>query len=464
MSPDAGTTPDAPHSFDGLGVAQAVLRTLRAMRVTDPTPIQSAVLPDALAGRDVVGRAPTGSGKTLAFGIPMVQALTGAASRPARPRGLVVAPTRELADQIADVLGDLGAAAGLRVVAFVGGENINRQKLALAAPVDIAVVTPGRAHDLRRRGLISLDDVRVAVIDEADELAELGFLPDVTGLIRATPASAQRMLFSATLDATADALMRGRDPVRHEVSAAVVSVETMTHLVFRVAGDAEADEVCAWIASREGRVVIFANTRDRVVGLTAHLVGHGVRAEALHGDRGQGARRAALAGFASGDVPVLVATDVAARGIDVVDLDLVVHADPPPEAATYVHRSGRTARAGAAGTVVTLVRDRQADAAAAMLKKAGVSPEAMAVAPGSAALATWTGAREPVGARVPADAPEPSSSRPNRGRGQAPGTDRGRGRGHASGTGRRHAGASAAGRGRPSESRRHRPKKKRGGK
>ena len=453
MSSDAGATPDAARSFDVLGVAPAVLRTLRTMRITDPTPIQAAVLPDAIAGRDVLGRAPTGSGKTLAFGIPMVQTLTGAASKPGRPRGLVIAPTRELADQIADVLGDLGAAAGLRVLAFVGGENINRQKLKLAAPVDIAVVTPGRAHDLRRQGQLSLDDVTDVVIDEADELADLGFLPDVLGLVRATPRDARRMLFSATLDETADVLMKGREPVRHEVSAVTVSVDTMKHLVFRVPDNGVADEVCAWIAAREGRVVFFANTRDRVVGLAKHLTEQGIHAEALHGDRGQTARREALAGFASGEVPVLVATDVAARGIDVTDLDLVVHADPPPEAATYVHRSGRTARAGATGTVVTIVRDRQAESVTGMLRKAGVTAEVMDVSPGSKALKKWTGARKPSG-------PDPRAgrdSRATRGAGGRPGTP---------GTGRRQAkptaGGGHRGRGKPPASRPHRPKKKRG--
>lgn len=421
------------------------MRTLRSMRVTEPTPIQAAVLPDALTGRDVLGRAPTGSGKTLAFGIPLVQSLAGAASKPGRPRGLVIAPTRELADQIADVLGDLGAAAGLRVRAFVGGENINRQKLTLAAPVDVAVVTPGRAHDLRKQKRLSLDDVSSVVIDEADELAALGFLPDVLGLVRATSADATRMLFSATLDEVAEVLMEGRDPVRHEVADAVVSVDTMKHLVFRVPDNDAADAVTAWIAAREGRVVLFCNTRNRVTSLAGYLADQGIRVEALHGDRGQTARRAALAGFASGEVPVLVATDVAARGIDVDSLDLVVHVDPPPEAATYVHRSGRTARGGATGTVVTIVRDRQAEATAEMLRAAGVTPEVMDVSPGSKALRKWTGARKPPG--------------PSRG---ARGSGGHAGRRHAR-TGTRHrTGAGRGRRGTAAASRPHRPKKKRG--
>ncbi|WJZ05466.1 ATP-dependent RNA helicase DbpA [Corynebacterium freneyi] len=421
------------------------MRTLRSMRVTEPTPIQAAVLPDALTGRDVLGRAPTGSGKTLAFGIPLVQSLAGAASKPGRPRGLVIAPTRELADQIADVLGDLGAAAGLRVRAFVGGENINRQKLTLAAPVDVAVVTPGRAHDLRKQKRLSLDDVSAVVIDEADELAALGFLPDVLGLVRATSAGATRMLFSATLDEAAEVLMEGRAPVRHEVADAVVSVDTMKHLVFRVPDNDAADAVTAWIAAREGRVVLFCNTRNRVTSLAGYLADQGIRVEALHGDRGQTARRAALAGFASGEVPVLVATDVAARGIDVDSLDLVVHVDPPPEAATYVHRSGRTARGGATGTVVTIVRDRQAEETEEMLRAAGVTPEVMDVSPGSKALRKWTGARKPPG--------------PSRG---ARGSGGHAGRRHA-GTGTRHrTGAGRGRRGTAAASRPHRPKKKRG--
>ncbi|MFD5868738.1 DEAD/DEAH box helicase [Corynebacterium sp. NPDC060344] len=447
-------TNTAAPDFASLGVSDAIVRTLRSMRVTEPTPIQTAVLRDALAGRDIMGRAPTGSGKTLAFGIPLVQALTGSASKPGRPRGLVIAPTRELADQIADVLADLGAAAGLRVRAFVGGENINRQKLTLVAPVDVAVVTPGRAHDLRRQGLLSLDDVSAAVIDEADELAAMGFLPDVLGLVRATPAQATRMLFSATLDETAENLMAGRAPARHEVSEAVVSVDTMKHLVFRVPDNDAADAVTAWIAARDGRVVLFGNTKHRVTGMAGYLAGQGIRVEALHGDRGQTARRKALADFASGEVPVLVATDVAARGIDVDSLDLVVHVDPPPEAATYVHRSGRTARAGATGTVVTIVRDRQADAVADMLRAAGVNPDVMDVSPGSAALKKWTGARKPPGpARAGRDDAASGDARRS---GGARGSGRGAGRRQAKG------GSGAPRRGKPAASRPHRPKKKRG--
>lgn len=434
MSPDTHDGPPTP-TFSGLGVGDAVVRTLRSMGVTEPTPIQAAVLPDALAGRDILGRAPTGSGKTLAFGIPLVQALAGAASAPGRPRGLVIAPTRELADQIADVLADLGAAAGLRVRAFVGGENIAAQRRTLAAPVDIAVVTPGRAHDLRARGLLSLDDVRLTAIDEADELAALGFLPDVLGLVRATPGDGTRLLFSATLDEAAEQLMAGRNPARHEVSAAVVSVDSMRHVVFRVRDD-EADEVAAWIAARDGRVVMFANTRGRVTRFAGFLRSRGIAAEVLHGDRGQTARRRALADFASGAVKVLVATDVAARGIDVDALDLVVHLDPPPEAATYVHRSGRTARAGAAGTVVTLVRDRRAAEVADMLRAAGADAEVVDVSPGSAALKKWTGAKRPPGPQ----------------------------RGDRDGRGSRGARSARGGHRKRGQSRPHRPKRRRGGK
>ncbi|WP_295624484.1 DEAD/DEAH box helicase [uncultured Corynebacterium sp.] len=449
MSSDAGTAPGPSPTFADLGAGGAVCRTLRSMRIVDPTPIQAAVLPDALAGRDILGRAPTGSGKTLAFGIPLVEALAGAASKPGRPRALVITPTRELADQIADVLAELGAAAGLRVLAFVGGENVNRQKLKLAAPVDVAVVTPGRAHDLRRQGQLNLGDVRTVVIDEADELADLGFLPDVLGLVRATPPSAHRMLFSATLDEAAETLMAGRDAARHEVSEAVVSVDTMRHLVFRVADDEAADEVTAWIAARDGRVVFFANTKSRVQDIARKLVDKGIAAEALHGDRGQTARRAALSGFASGEVPVLVATDVAARGIDVADLDLVVHADPPPESATYVHRSGRTARAGATGTVVTLVRPRQAAAVTAMLGKAGVSADVMDVAPGSTALKKWTGARRPDPRRTDGPNAAKRSTDKRRSDERRP-------------SDRREASRRKAGHGSRTVSRPHRPKRKRG--
>ena len=424
-STGAANNTGAAGCFGDLGVDGAVVRALRSLGATEPTPIQAAALPDALAGRDILGRAPTGSGKTLAFGIPIVERLSGAPSVPGRPRALVISPTRELAIQIADVLGDLGTAAGLRTVAFVGGENVSRQRTSLAAPVDVAVVTPGRAHDLRRQGLLELSDVALVVVDEADELAALGFLPDVIGLVRAVPAAAQRMLFSATLDEAALQLMEGRDAARHEVSKAVVSVDSMLHVVVRVPDNLAADFVLAAIACRRGRTVIFANTRQRVAGISKQFEHRGIAHGFLHGDRGQSARRQALADFASGKVTVLVATDVAARGIDVSDLDLVVHADPPPEAATYIHRSGRTARGGASGTVATLVRDRQVDEVTAMLAKAGVRPAVIdgfqpAARTGggprfTTALAEWTGARRPPPPGAGADGtPERRKARPVR--------------------------------------------------
>lgn len=391
-----------------LGVPESVVAAARRMKVTEPTPIQSAVIPDALAGRNILGKAPTGTGKTLAFLIPMVSRLLTGHSVPGRPRGLVVVPTRELADQIGDVVADLGAARGLRSLVFIGGEKINKQKLMLAATVDVVVTTPGRALQLLREKAFSLDDVSVAVIDEADEMADLGFLPDVTGILRKVPKSAQRMLFSATLDDDVEPLIRlVPDPVRHEVTAKAQSKDLMTHLEIRVREDEDADAVIPWIASRDGRTVLFVSAKTRVAQVCGLLTANGVNHGYIHGDRGQTARRDALADFASGRCPVLVATDVAARGLDIASLDLVVHVDPPADAATYVHRSGRTARAGATGTVATLVRQRQIAATERVLAQVGVTPKIIEVnRPTSPELRTAIGAKRPVGRKRPEKKPE----------------------------------------------------------
>lgn len=387
-----------------LGVPESVVAAARRMKVTEPTPIQSAVIPDALAGKNILGKAPTGTGKTLAFLIPMVSHLITGHSVPGRPRGLVVVPTRELADQIGDVVADLGAARGLRSLVFIGGEKVNKQKLMLAAPVDVVVTTPGRALQLLREKAFSLDDVSVAVIDEADEMADLGFLPDVTGILRKVPKSAQRMLFSATLDDEVEPLTKlVPDAVRHEVAAEPDTGDLMTHLEIRVRQDEDADAVIPWIASREGRTVLFVSAKTRVSQVCGLLTANGVNHGYIHGDRGQTARREALADFSSGRCPVLVATDVAARGLDIASLDLVVHVDPPADAATYVHRSGRTARAGATGMVATLVRERQVPATERVLAQIGVTPEIIEVTrPNSPELRAAVGAQRPVG-RKPKD-------------------------------------------------------------
>lgn len=437
--------PDQPpsSSFQSLGVSDSVVRVLTSMGIVSPTPIQRATLADSLSGKDVLGQAPTGSGKTIAFGIPIVEKLGGhGVSVPQKPRALIISPTRELSDQIADVLAELGAAAGLRTLSLVGGDNVQRQQRMLAAPVDIAVVTPGRAHDLKRRGLLSLDAVELIVIDEADMLADLGFYPEVLGLVRSCPASAQRLLFSATLNDDARALLkekRAKDavPAVHKVSGAVVSVNTMRHLMLRVADNMAADEIVAWLASRQNQCVIFANSKQRVVQITKALQFYDIKVDCLHGDRGQAARRSVLAAFDKGDITVLVATDIAARGIDIDKLDLVVHADPPFDSATYVHRSGRTARAGQSGTVAMIVRDQQVEQARNVLAGAGVTAEEMQAVPGRPVFVKETGARRPRRAFK-------EDSRDNAGR---------------NGGGRAARGAARGGRNSSGGSRPHRPKR-----
>ncbi|MDO5730071.1 DEAD/DEAH box helicase [Corynebacterium sphenisci] len=386
---------------------EPVTGVLRRLGLTRPTPVQAAVLPDALAGRDILGRAPTGTGKTLAFAIPMVARLATGHALAGRPRGLVITPTRELADQVGDVLADLGAARGLRTVVLVGGERPARQRRLLAAPADIVVATPGRALQHLREGRLHLADVVVAVVDEADELADRGFLPELDRILDRLPRGTQLMAFSATLgDRVAPLLARLREPARHEVGGAGAggadragAVTRMRHLLLPVADDAAADRLLPWIAARAGRTVLFVSGRHRVGEVAATLAAAGVACRTIHGERGQTARRAALADFAGGACPVLVATDVAARGLDIGGLDLVVHVDPAADPATYVHRSGRTARSGDAGTVATVARARQLDAARRVLDAAGVTPETLAAAPGSPALAEALGARRPPGPR-----------------------------------------------------------------
>ena len=397
--------PAESSDFRQLGTPEAIVSILRAQHITSPTAVQVATLPDAFAGKDVLAQAPTGSGKTLAFGIPLVTLLNNASpALPRYPRALIISPTRELADQIADVLADIGAAAGLRVLSLVGGDSVSKQQTLLAAPVDIAVVTPGRAHDLRRRGVLSLEHVLAVVVDEADMLADMGFLPDVLGLVRACPKAAQRMVFSATINDDAADLIRDRrtsdtEIAKHKVTASRLTMRNMRHLLLRVEDNNEADEVVAWIASRKNQCVIFANSKARVVQLAKFLQFYDISFGFLHGDRGQATRRAVLKAFTDGDINVLITTDVAARGIDIDALDLVVHADPPRDSATYIHRSGRTARAGASGTVAMIVRDRQVDQARELLAGAGVEAEELRAAPGLPRFVKELGARRPRRAR-----------------------------------------------------------------
>ena len=368
------TTPGS--SFAELGVPRTLTAALAARGITTPRPIQARTLPDALAGRDVLGRAETGSGKTLAFGLPLlVRTAAGRGKRQARqPRGLVVVPTRELADQIHDELLPLAAVLGLRLLAVYGGVPLGRQAQQLRRGIDVVVATPGRLLDLLRQDACSLDAVATAVLDEADHMADMGFLPAVTSLLDRVPPGGQRLLFSATLDTQVDTLVRRylTDPVRHTVAPTAAGATRMDHQIRRVrASDKVA--VAAELAGRPGRTLVFVRTKHRAARLAGQLDRAGIRAGALHGNLPQPARTRALAAFAAGTVPVLVATDIAARGIHVDGIDLVVHFDPPAEPKAYLHRSGRTARGGAAGTVITLVLPEQATEVAKLHRRAQVT-------------------------------------------------------------------------------------------
>ena len=390
-------------TFADLGLPRAIVNVLSKQGITEAFPIQKAAIPDALAGQDVLGRGPTGSGKTFTFGLPMLARLAGAPSSPGHPRGLVLAPTRELAAQIRERLEDPAAALGLRVLDVVGGVNINHHIRALASPVDLLVATPGRAEDLINQKKLFFDAVEITALDEADQMADMGFLPQVRKLLDRTPKDGQRLLFSATLDGDVEKLITRymHDPVTHSTAPVQAAVDTMDHYRLLVGGREERNEIALQIAAREGKTIMFMRTKHGVDRQVKKLRRAGIQAQGLHGDKGQGARTRALEGFADGSTPVLVATDIAARGIDVDDVSLVVHVDPPAEHKAYLHRAGRTARAGTSGTVVTLVMDEQTKEVAQLLRKAGVNAPEVRVAPLSDSLVTITGARKPEGAPLP---------------------------------------------------------------
>lgn len=390
-------------TFADLGLPNAIVSVLQKQGIDEPFPIQEAAIPDALAGEDVLGRGPTGSGKTFTFGLPMLARLAGAPSTPGHPRGLVLAPTRELATQIRERLDDPAAALGLRVLDVVGGVNINHHIRSLAAPVDVLVATPGRAEDLINQKKLAFDSVQITALDEADQMADMGFLPQVRKLLDRTPKNGQRLLFSATLDGDVEKLIERymHDPVTHSTAPVEAAVDTMEHYRLMVGGREQRNDIALQIAAREGKTIMFMRTKHGVDRQVKKLRRVGIPAQGLHGDKGQGARTRALEGFADGSTPVLVATDIAARGIDVDDVSLVVHVDPPAEHKAYLHRAGRTARAGTSGTVVTLVMDEQAKEVAQLLRKAGVDAPEVKVAPMSETLVTITGARTPEGAPLP---------------------------------------------------------------
>ena len=367
----ADSTPSM--TFGDLGLPEAIVRKLAQNGVTTPFPIQAATIPDALAGKDILGRGRTGSGKTLSFGLPLLTTLAGGHTEKHRPRGVILTPTRELAMQVADALQPYGDVLGLKLKVVCGGTSMANQIYALERGVDILVATPGRLRDLIDRGACALDHVQIAVLDEADQMADMGFLPEVTEILDQIPAGGQRLLFSATLENEIDTLVKRYldDPVTHEVDAAQGAVTTMTHHVLVVKPKDKAP-VTAAIAARKGRTIVFVRTQMGADRVAEQLRDAGVKADALHGGMTQGARTRILADFKDGYVNVLVATDVAARGIHVDGIDLVLNVDPAGDHKDYLHRSGRTARAGQSGTVVSLALPHQRKTIFRLMEDAGV--------------------------------------------------------------------------------------------
>ena len=366
----------APTSFAELGVPAKLVDTLSKEGKTQAFPIQQDTLPDTLTGRDVLGRGKTGSGKTLAFSIPLVARLAESGKSPQKfrhPRGLVLAPTRELATQITEVIDPLAKAVGLRTTTIFGGVKQRRQEVALKAGVDIVVACPGRLEDLLQQDILTLENIEVTILDEADHMADLGFLPGVTRILNQTPAEGQRMFFSATLDNDVNKLVRRflHNEVLHSVDEATSHVSAMTHHVFEVSVD-DKNELVHKLASGTGRRILFTRTKHRAKRFARQLTAAGIPAVDLHGNLSQGARDRNLAAFTDGEAKVLVATDIAARGVHVDSVELVVHVDPPTEHKAYLHRSGRTARAGSAGDVVTVMTAEERKDTQILLRKAAI--------------------------------------------------------------------------------------------
>ncbi|MFF4584097.1 DEAD/DEAH box helicase [Streptomyces sp. NPDC001388] len=432
-APSVATAPAVPRvaSFAGLGLPAEVLRTLDELGVREPFPIQAATLPEALAGRDILGRGRTGSGKTLAFGLPLLTRTAGRRAEPKQPLALVLVPTRELAQQVTEALAPYADALRLRMATVVGGMSVGRQAAALRDGAEVVVATPGRLHDLVERRACRLGRVRITVLDEADQMCDMGFLPQVTEALDQVHPEGQRMLFSATLDRDVDLLVDRylHAPVVHSVDPSAGAVTTMDHHLLVVHGP-DRYAVTTEIAARDGRVLLFLDTKHGVDQLTRHLRASGVRAAALHSGKSQPQRTRTLAQFRDGQVTVLVATNVAARGLHVDDLDLVVNVDPPTDPKDYVHRAGRTARAGESGSVVTLVPSGRRREMSLLLAEAGIEPTITKVRSGEAELSRITGAKAPSG--IPLDggpaAPRPKNTNaPFRGLGTSKDTSRGAG-------------------------------------
>ena len=409
----APSQPTSTTTFADLGVPASLVKVLDQQGIHHPFPIQTATLPDSLDGRDVLGRGRTGSGKTLAFGLALVARLSAAGTkrRPSSPRALVLVPTRELANQVDAVIAPLARSVGLSTTTIYGGVSQGRQVSALRRGSDIVVACPGRLEDLLSQRHLRLDAVEVTVLDEADHMADLGFLPAVKRILDQTPAGGQRLLFSATLDREVDVLVRRYlvDPVNHAVDAGQPQDAAMEHHVLTVS-DKDKAGVVRELASGLGQSLLFTRTKHTAKRLAQQLTDAGVPAVDLHGNLAQNARERNLAAFRSGQVRVLVATDIAARGIHVDDVALVVHVDPPTEHKAYVHRSGRTARAGAAGVVVTVATHAQRGDVAKLTKRAGIAPVTTAVVPGADAIRQLAG--PPAGLVSPAPKAHRPADRP----------------------------------------------------
>ncbi|WTD03832.1 DEAD/DEAH box helicase [Streptomyces albidoflavus] len=370
---DEADSEDDGVTFASLGLPEGVVRKLAQNGVTKPFPIQAATIPDALAGKDILGRGRTGSGKTLSFGLPLLASLAGGHTEKKKPRGVILTPTRELAMQVADALQPYGDVLGLRMKVVCGGTSMGNQIYALERGVDILVATPGRLRDIINRGACSLENIQIAILDEADQMSDLGFMPEVTELLDQVPEGGQRMLFSATMENEISSLVKRylKNPVSHEVDAAQGAVTTMSHHILIVKPRDKAP-VTGAIAARKGRTIIFVRTQLGADRVAEQLRESGVKADALHGGMTQGARTRTLADFKDGHVNVLVATDVAARGIHVDGIDLVLNVDPAGDHKDYLHRSGRTARAGRSGTVVSLSLPHQRRQIFRLMEDAGV--------------------------------------------------------------------------------------------
>ena len=405
-------------SFRELGLNPALIEALEKQGITTPFPIQAATIPDALAGHDILGRGQTGSGKTLAFGLALLTNIASKKAKPHRPLALVLAPTRELAQQIDEVLAPLARTIGHKSVVIAGGLPLGRQVTALKNSTSILVATPGRLIDLMQRGEVKLDGLQITVLDEADQMADMGFLPAVRQILKASKEGGQRFLFSATLDRGIDGLVRQflNDPRTHTVEEIEGTKERSDHYVL-VMNQSDKGDISNQIASRDGKSIFFVRTKHGADRLSRNLARAGVKVGTLHGGKSQAVRTRTLAEFKVQDSAVLVATDVAARGIHVDGIDLVVHFDAPADHKDYLHRSGRTARAGTSGRVVTLATHQEQRNINGITRRAGVETWVMAVSPMDEKLVKITGAKKPTGLSLLDESKTKTEAAPSRRRG-----------------------------------------------